>query len=128
MEILKICAVGVVAAVLSLTVKQYKPEFAVIISTCAAIIIVLMVADYLFDAVTVLKNLTEKSGIDSGLLSSVLKIIGIGYIAEFSAGVCEDAGNKNLADKLAFGGKVIILMVSLPVLTAVVEVITDLIV
>lgn len=125
MDILKICAIGLVAAVLALTVKQYKPEIAVLISTGAAVIILFIVADYIFDAVSVLSSLSEKSGVDNTLLSSILKIIGVGYITEFSSGICEDSGNKSIGDKIAFAGKIIILIVALPVLTAVIDIISE---
>lgn len=128
MDILQVCAIGLVAAILSLTVKQYKPEIALLISVGAAIIILFIVADYLFEAVTVLSGLSEKSGVDSSLLSSILKIIGVGYITEFSAGICEDSGNKSIGDKISFGGKIIILIVALPVLSAVIDIISELLV
>ncbi|MDD4002731.1 MAG: SpoIIIAC/SpoIIIAD family protein [Clostridia bacterium] len=125
MDIFKICAIGLLAAVLALTVKQYKPEIALLISAGAAIIILFIVADYIFEAVTVLSALSEKAGVNSDLLSAVLKIIGVGYIAEFSAGVCEDSGNKSIGDKITFAAKIIILIAALPMLTAVIDIITQ---
>ena len=126
MDILKICAIGLTAAVLAVTIKQHKPEIALLISVSAAIIILIMVADYLTQAVTVFTQLSEKTGVDSNLLSSILKIIGIGYITEFSAGICEDSGNKSIGDKILFGGKIIILVVAMPVLSAVIDLISEL--
>jgi stage III sporulation protein AD len=125
MDIFKICAIGLLAAVLALTVKQYKPEIALLISAGAAVIILFIVADYIFEAVTVLSTLSEKAGVNSDLLSAVLKIIGVGYIAEFSAGVCEDSGNKSIGDKITFAAKIIILIAALPMLTAVIDIITQ---
>lgn len=128
MDIIKICLIGLTAAVLAVTVKQYKPEIAILISVSAAIIILFIAADYLTQAVAVFTSLSEKTGVDGGLLSSVLKIIGIGYITEFSAGICEDSGNKSIGDKILFGGKVIILIAAMPVLTAVIDIVSELLV
>jgi stage III sporulation protein AD len=123
MEILKICSIGVVAAVLALTVRQYRPEIALIISAAAAVIILFMAADYISQAIAALADLSEKSGVSGPLLSAVIKIIGVGYVTEFSANICEDAGNKSIADKITLGGKLAILVASLPVLTAVIDLI-----
>lgn len=125
MDILRISAIGIIAVIFALTVKQHKPEIAIIITTAASILILIMVADYIFDAVTVLGQLSEKTGVNNSLLSSILKIIGIGYISEFSAGICEDSGNKSIGDKISFAGKIIILIVALPVLTAVIDIISE---
>ena len=84
-----------------------------------------MVADYLVEAVTVITQLSERAGVDDALLSSILKIIGVGYLTEFSASVCEDAGNKSIGEKISFAGKVIILVVALPVLSAVIDIISE---
>jgi len=125
MDILKICAIGLISAVFALTVKQYKPEVAILISVSAAVVILFMVADYLVEAVTVITQLSERVGVDNALLSSVLKIIGVGYLTEFSASVCEDAVNKSIGEKISFAGKVIILVVALPVLSAVIDIISE---
>ncbi|NLK18078.1 MAG: stage III sporulation protein AD [Clostridiales bacterium] len=125
MDILKICAIGLISAIFALTVKQYKPEVAILISVSAAVIILFMVADYLVEAVTVITQLSERAGVDDALLSSILKIIGVGYLTEFSASVCEDAGNKSIGEKISFAGKVIILVVALPVLSAVIDIISE---
>jgi stage III sporulation protein AD len=114
-----------VGAIFAVTVKQHRPEIAVMVSAGTAIIILFMAADYLFNAVSVLSQLSEKAGVNGGLLSSVLKIIGVGYITEFSSGICEDSGNKSIGDKISFAGKIIILIVALPVLTAVIDIISE---
>lgn len=127
MDILIICITGIVGSILALIVKQYKPEFAILITVVASVVILFIIADYIFEAVSVLSSLSEKTGIESEMMSSILKIIGVGYITEFSSNICEDSGNKSIGDKINLGGKIIILIVALPVLTAVIEVISGLI-
>jgi stage III sporulation protein AD len=127
MDIFKICAIGIIAAALAVTVKQYKPEIALLISAGAAVIILFIVSDYIFAAVNALFSLSDKAGVKSELLSCVLKIIGVGYIAEFSSSVCEDSGNKSIGDKITFAAKIIILIVALPMLTAVIDLISQIV-
>lgn len=127
MDILQICLIGVIGAIVALILKQYKPEFAVIVSLAAGIVILFIVSEYIFEAVEVVTGISEKTGIDNAMLSAVMKIIGVGYLTEFSSNICEDSGNKSIADKIALGGKIIILITALPILTAVVDVISVLV-
>ena len=119
MEILKIAAIGITASLLVLFVREHRPDVAVLIGLAAGILI-------LTEAISALQALMDKSGIDLEILQAVLKIIGIGYITEFAAHICEDSGSRGIADKILFGGKVLILIISLPLLSAVIEIILSL--
>ena len=127
MDVLKICIIGIASAALALVLRQHRPEYALMVTIAAAVLILFIVADHLSQAADVLLSLGEKTGISDEMLSSVLKIIGVGYITEFSAGICEDSGNKSIGDKISLGGKVLILVVALPVLSAVIDIISKLI-
>ena len=126
MEILKIAAIGITASLLVLFVREHRPDVAVLIGLAAGILILFSVVNYLTEAISALQALMDKSGIDPEILQAVLKIIGIGYITEFAAHICEDSGSRGIADKILFGGKVLILIISLPLLSAVIEIILSL--
>ncbi|MCM1043839.1 MAG: hypothetical protein NC350_06540, partial [Corallococcus sp.] len=72
------------------------------------------VMDEIFEVVSAFYNLSEKAGIDNQSFSAVIKIIGIGYIAEFCNSVCVDANCKTLGDKVLFASKIAIVLVALP--------------
>lgn len=126
MEILKIAAIGITASLLVLFVREHRPDVAVLIGLAAGILILFSVVNYLTEAISALQALMDKSGIDLEILQAVLKIIGIGYITEFAAHICEDSGSRGIADKILFGGKVLILIISLPLLSALIEIILSL--
>ena len=126
MEILKIAAIGITASLLVRFVREHRPDVAVLIGLAAGILILFSVVNYLTEAISALQALMDKSGIDLEILQAVLKIIGIGYITEFAAHICEDSGSRGIADKILFGGKVLILIISLPLLSAVIEIILSL--
>lgn len=126
MEILKLAAIGITASLLVLLVREHRPDIAVLIGLAAGILILFSVVNYLTEAIYALQALMDKSGIDLEILQAVLKIIGIGYITEFAAHICEDSGSRGIADKILFGGKVLILIISLPLLSAVIEIILSL--
>lgn len=126
MEILKIVGIGLVGAVCYLLLKDNKPEIALLINIACSIAILMIVADYFAGIISTISNIVAKTGIDSEIIGSVLKIIGVGYITEFGAGLCEDSGSKSIADKVLLGGKVIIMILSLPILTALMNLIAGL--
>ncbi len=126
MDILKIAAVGIITAFCSLTLRENKSELGVVVGIAGGCIIVLMLLDYFADIFALISTMIQRAGIQSSILKSVIKIIGIGYITEFSAGIVEDTGNKSLAEKIVMAGKVIILVVSLPIIKALFDLIAEL--
>jgi len=123
MEILKIIGVGLTAAVSYMMLKESKPELAFLIAAAAGALIVIMVIDYLVDIIITLSGLASKVGLDGTIISSVLKIIGIGYVTEFASSLCEDMGVKSISDKISLGGKVVVMFLSLPIFTALINLI-----
>lgn len=114
MEIAKIAAVGLMACVLAVTLKKTKPEIAVQISIAAGIIILLMILDYLREAVNFIKEFADSMrGMYEGTVL-VLKVIGIAYIGEFASDALNDAGESAIAKKVDLAGKVIITVMTLP--------------
>lgn len=127
MDILKIAAVGIITAFCSLTLKENKSNLSITVGIAGGCIIMLMIIDYFAEIFAVITSLIEGAGISSSILKIVIKIIGIGYITEFSAGIIEDAGNNSVAEKIVIAGKVIILVVSLPIITALFDLIAELV-
>ncbi|WZL78052.1 stage III sporulation protein AD [Eubacteriales bacterium mix99] len=126
MNIMQIVAIGLTAAVLALVVRQQRPDIAMMISLAAGTILFLMILGNLKSVVTVVNQLSHKASLDSIYLSTVLKVIGISYIAEFGAQICRDAGESAIASKIELGGKVLIMMLAVPILSALLETILKL--
>ena len=68
----------------------------------------------------------EKTGIDQDLFVILLKIIGVGYLVEFSAGICSDSGNTSIANKVVLAGKILIFLLSMPIIKNLFEMVMDL--
>ena len=126
MEIIKIIGIGLVTVIASMLVKQMKPEVSILIGICGGMIILSMSINYILDIVEEFTSLAQKTGLNLGLLKTVLKIIGIGYLAEFSASICSDSGNSSIGDKIIFAGKILILFYALPIVTSILEIIMEL--
>ena len=126
MDIFRIIGVGLATAITALIVKQVKPEIAVIVGLCGGVIMILMLVDGATNIISVFNSLISKSGVSSGVFSAVLKIIGIGYITEFSASLCGDAGATSVANKILLAGKILILISALPIVTNLIDIIAEL--
>lgn len=127
LDILQICAVGLITAFCAMILKDSKSEVSLIITIAGSIIILLMLLESLGQVFSVLKGLVDKTGISGEIVTILFKIIGIGYIADFSAGIIEEAGSKSLAEKIILAGKIIILVVSLPIITTLFNLIAGLV-
>lgn len=125
MDIIKIIGIGLITVVASMLVKPMKPEISIIIILCGGILILSQTINYIIDIVNAFTDVVNKTGLDLNLLKIVLKIIGVGYLTEFSAGLCNDSGNSSIADKIIFAGKIIILFIALPIVTKIIEIIME---
>ena len=125
-ELLKIVAIALITVFAYMVTKHVKPEIAVIIALVGSIIIISLTVTSLKTVITSFYGIFKTTGVDTVLLTPLLKIIAIGYVAEFGANVCVDAGASSIADKILFSAKVIILMLSLPIITEVIDMVVAL--
>jgi len=125
MEVVKIIGVGLIAVIILIIVRQYRPEFTIYISLIAGAIIFFMVLDKLSAIISMLTTLSRKSGINAEYLSILLKITGIAILTEFAVSICKDSGETAIASKVDFGGKIIIISMSVPIISALLELIID---
>lgn len=123
LDIYKLIGVGLITAISVLIVKQVKPDIAIVIGLTGGILLVIMMVDSLTQIISIFNNILLKSNLSQSLFNSLLKIIGIGYLTEFSANLCVDAGSANIADKILLGGKLLILVVALPIITNLLDII-----
>lgn len=127
MDIIPIIGLGFVVTLLILIIKQQKPELAVQLSLTLAAIIFLMVLAKIQVVLSVFQDLADKANISQMYLNTVLKIIGIAYITEFGSQVCRDAGEGAVASKIEFAGKVMIMVMAIPIIALVLDTIARLI-
>lgn len=121
MDIMQITVVGIVAALLALIVKQYRPDIAMIITMGSGVLLILLLLGNINSIVSTVEAMSQRANLDSIYLVTVLKVIGIAYIAEFGSQVCKDTGEGTIASKIELGGKILIMVLALPILTALME-------
>ena len=116
MNFLQIVAIGIISAMLISLLKQSKPEIAILLGVAVGIIVIILVVDELYEIILSFYNIAEVSGIAGDVFALLLKIVGIGYIAEFSSSVCADSGCKSIGEKILFAAKVVIMIMALPII------------
>lgn len=121
LDIIQIVGFGLAAAILALIVKEYKPVFAFFIVAFAGIVLFFIIIGKISTIITVINDLANRSGIPDIYLKTILKIIGIAYVAEFGSQMIRDTGQEGLASKVEFAGKVLILVMAIPIINIVVE-------
>jgi len=127
MPILKIVAVAIVTAILTVYLKKNTPEIALFAGVAGGLLIIFLLSDYLFGVADYLKNFFDRSGIDSQLVKIVVKITAVAYLVEFAAGMVRDLGEISLSEKVLFSGKVVILTMSFPILNSLFEMIVSIV-
>ncbi|WP_020616795.1 stage III sporulation protein AD [Paenibacillus daejeonensis] len=126
MEMVQIVGIGLIATLLILIVKEQKPVFAFLLAVFTGIYLFLFLIGKIDTVIRVLENLASRSGVPTIYLQTILKIIGIAYIAEFGAQIVRDAGQESIASKIEFAGKVLILAMAVPIISIIVETVLNL--
>lgn len=120
-EIIQIVGLGLITTFLALVVKEQKPIFAFLLTVFAGIVIFIFLVDQLYLIVTMLQKIAVNANINMVYVQTILKIIGIAYIVEFGAQIAKDAGQGAIASKIELAGKVFILVMAIPIITAIIE-------
>ena len=124
---MQLVGIAMVSTILCIVIKKDSPEMANFVALTAGIIILLSVVMKLSFIVDGIQSLADKVNIPSMYISLIIKLIGICYIIEFAISLCNDCGEKSIASKLEFGGKIIIMTMSFPILLSIVDTIISLI-
>jgi len=114
-EIVKIIGVAFVTAIATILLKSTKPELSFAVTVTGVIVILLFIIDSMRDSIAVFKLIADMTGVEKGLVKVLVKIVGVGYLTEFGAGILNDFGSTAVADKVILGGKITIVVLSLPV-------------
>ena len=116
MSIVQIVIVSIVAIVSIMVVKQFNHDIALPISIGVGVLILISVCDQLYDVVYAFYDMANQALVDSEAISCVIKVVGIGYLSEFSNNICLDTGNKTIGEKVLFASRIAIILCVLPIL------------
>ena len=121
MDIIKIIGVGIIALIIIIIIKQYRPEFTIYVSLIAGAIILMLIMDKLSAIISLLTSLSSKTAINNEFLVLLIKITGIAFLTEFAVSICKDSGETAIASKVDMGGKVIMVSMTIPIMAGLLE-------
>lgn len=116
LEVSKIIGVAFVTTIASILLKPTKPELSFAVTVTGVIVVLLFIVDALQNTLSVFTSIAAVTGIENGLLKILIKIVGVGYLTEFGASILQDFGGNSMADKVVLGGKIAIVLLSMPVI------------
>ena len=124
--ILKIVIIAIICIFISSCVKVYNDQIASLINICGGVLIFLLCIDELKNIIEYFFSFYNLTNLKFDFITKVLKIIGVGYITEFTADIADDFGNKVIASKVILGGKIVICGMTLPVIKKLLSVLLSL--
>jgi stage III sporulation protein AD len=121
LEIIQVVGLGMIATFLILVIKEQKPVFAFLLATFVGVTIFITLAEKIAEVIKILHHLALQAHVSQLFLTTILKIIGIAYITEFGAQVTRDAGQGSIAAKIELSGKILIMVMAIPIITVIIE-------
>ena len=91
MEIVKIVGIGLIAVIIIILLKQYRPEFAIYISLLTGVLILCLVMDKLTGIIELIQSISNKSNINNQFIAILIKMTGIAFLSEFAVSMCKDS-------------------------------------
>ena len=123
MEIIKIIGIALIALIIIIMLKQYRPEYAIFISILTGILILFLVMDRLTGIINLIESIQDKFSINTQFIALLIKITGIAFWSEFAISVCKDSCEAAIASKIEIGSKIIIISMSVPIISSLLEII-----
>ena len=114
MSMIKIGMIGIAAVFLALLLKKEKGELALLVGIAASVLIFGYTLSRISFILDFLRELMDTLPVDPALLKALLKMLGITYVADFSASVCREAGYGSVAGQIELFAKLSIVALSIP--------------
>lgn len=121
MSFMGLAIVAVAAALMALNFKSFKAEYGIFISIGICLVAMAVVLSKLEYLIEIVETIRSYIGLDNVYIITVLKIVGITYVAEFASDVCKDCGYSSMANQVQVVGKLTVLCISMPILLALLE-------
>lgn len=127
MEIMRVVGVGLVGVLMATLLKREHPEWHLLVLVATGVMVLVIVLSSMAEVIEAFGLLLSQGGVDNSLFAGVLKIVGIGYLTEYAASVCTDCGATSVANKVQLAGKVAVFLMGMPIVTALVRTIAQLV-
>ena len=127
MEVMRIVGIGLIGAILSILLRNSKPEVSMLIPVVVSFTVLACAMPYLIRITEELSRMASSAGINGSYMRIVIKVIGISYLVCITAELCKDAGENAIAAKIELGGKLIILAMAIPIINSLLNLVKEII-
>lgn len=125
-DVMKVAATGIIAAICAIVVRKQVPELAILLAICAGVMILLYCSGALAAVTGFVDELVEAGGVTPGIIAPVVKVTGIAIVTRLASDFCKDAKEGALAVAVETAGAIIALLAVLPLMSAVLELLGEL--
>ena len=114
MNIAAIAGIGIVAAAIAVLIKKQNPEYSMMISIGAGVILLILILSQVTPAIRQMSDLVSSAGMPAEYAGILFKSLGVRFLTQLACDSCRDVGETALASKIELAGKVAILIFALP--------------
>lgn len=126
MEIFKIIGIGFLSLIITITLKEYKKEYAIYSALIGGTIILFYSMGTIKTVVDFILEISLNSKYNNSFIKILLKITGIAILSEYAISICKDLGENSIANKIDFGSKIIVISLSIPIISNTLNSLTNL--
>jgi len=127
MHIFQYVFLALAAAMVSLVLKQVNRELALVLVLVTGIGILIALLGHIAQIVRLVEDIARRADVGNLHLGTLLRIMGVAYVAEYGAQICKDAGEGSLSVKVELAGKLVILSLSIPLILVILDTILRLV-
>lgn len=124
---IQIVAVAIVSVVMIMLIKQYKPEYAVVLEVAVGVVIFLMILKDVPQIISGVESLTDSAGYQREYSVILIKALGICILTQLGSDTCRDAGEGALATKVELAGKVTVIALAMPLFQTISKIIASIV-
>ncbi len=121
----QIIGIGIIGTILSVLVRSHRPELGICTAAATGLVILTTCLPPLKSVIDEIEEICIQAHINTAYFKAIIKIIGIAYLTQFASSVASDAGENAIAKKLELAGKVAVLIITLPIIRALMRVIIE---
>lgn len=125
MNIFGIIALGIIGAILSVTVRAYRPEYGIVLGIICSAVIMFFMVGAIREVLENLERIVKDTGIDISYFKIIIKVTGIAYLTQFGAQTARDAGEAAIAQKVDSAGKIAVMLMTIPVISGFLAVLSE---
>lgn len=114
MNIISICAAGVVASILAVFLKKNNAEYSLILAVSGVVLIGVYILSSVVVALISVDEIFDRTNLDTKYIEVLLKCLGVCFLTEFSCDCCKDASQNALSSMVLLSGRICVLITALP--------------